>query len=29
MHERQEGENVKACYEFDIDPMRICFKHKL
>jgi hypothetical protein len=29
MHERQERENVKACYEFDNNPMRMCFKHKI
>lgn len=28
MHEMQERENVKACYEFDNEPMRMCFKHK-
>jgi len=29
MHKRQEGANVKACYEFGNDPMKImCFEHK-
>ena len=30
MHKRQEGANVKACYEFCNDPMKImCFKHEI
>ncbi len=29
MHKGQEGKNVKACYEFVDDPMKIiCFEQK-
>jgi hypothetical protein len=28
MHKEKEGTNVKACYEFDDDPMKMCFEHK-
>jgi hypothetical protein len=28
IHKRQEGENVKAHYEFGNDSMNVCFKHK-
>jgi hypothetical protein len=28
IHEGQEGENVKAHYEFGNDSMKVCFKHK-
>ncbi len=29
MHKGQKGANVKACFEFGNDPMKImCFKHK-
>jgi hypothetical protein len=27
IHKRQEGENVKAHYEFGNDSMTVCFKH--
>jgi hypothetical protein len=26
MHKKQEAVNVKACYEFCNDPMKMCFK---
>jgi hypothetical protein len=28
MHQGQERENVKACYEFGNDSIKMCFKHK-
>jgi hypothetical protein len=29
MHKRQEGADVKTCYDFGNDPMRMmCFEHK-
>jgi hypothetical protein len=28
IYERQDGTNVKACNEFDNDPMKMCFEHK-
>jgi hypothetical protein len=28
IRKRQEGENVKAHYEFGNDSMKVCFKHK-
>jgi hypothetical protein len=28
MHKGQERENVKVCYEFGNDSMRMCFEHK-
>jgi hypothetical protein len=28
MHKRQEKINVKACFEFGNNPMKMCFKNK-
>jgi hypothetical protein len=28
MHKGRKGAYVKACYEFDNHPMKMCFKHK-
>jgi hypothetical protein len=28
IYKRQDGTNVKACNEFDNDPMKMCFEHK-
>ncbi len=28
MHKGQKGTNVKACYEFSNDSMKMCFEHK-
>jgi hypothetical protein len=28
MHKGKEGANVKACYEFDNDPMKMFFEYK-
>jgi hypothetical protein len=28
IYKRQEVPNAKACYEFDNDSMKMCFKHK-
>jgi hypothetical protein len=28
MHKRQDEENVKTCYEFDNDLVKMCLEHK-
>jgi hypothetical protein len=29
IYKRQDGTNVKACNELEIDPMKMCFEHKI